>query len=109
MGRYLACVYDGVLSVYSKEGGINPLKMCATSKKFSFSPRDTWLVAEHGENQMIIVNMSTRASRVQRISGNYSSSVWSDDEAFLMVNCEGSNYLRFFARETSDIFAKLRK
>jgi WD40 repeat protein len=106
-GRYLACTSNGVLSVYSVEGGLNPLKMCSGAKKYSFSPRESWLVAECGDEQVIVINMSTHASRIFTLGGRYSSSIWSDDEAFLVVHCEGSNKLSFFARETSDIFSKM--
>ena len=105
-GRYLACIADGALSVYSAEGGLNSLKMCSSAKRFSFSPRDSWLVAEYGDERMIVINMATHTNSIFTLGARYSSSIWSNDEAFLVVHCEGSNELRFFARETSDIFTK---
>lgn len=53
---------------------------------------------------MIVVNMSNHRSKVLDLGARYVSSIWSDDEAFLVVLCAGCNELRFFARETSDIF-----
>ena len=51
--------------------------------------------------------MSTHSNSIFTLGARYSSSFWSEDEAFLVVHCEGGNELRFFARETSDVFTRL--
>jgi hypothetical protein len=50
--------------------------------------------------------MATQTRKLFRLSSLLTSAVWSEDEAFLTVHCEESNFLRFFARGTSDIFKK---
>ena len=53
--------------------------------------------------------MNNNTNQTLKMDSNYTSSFWSSDEALLVVHCEGSNLIHFFARQTSDIFVKYEK